>query len=341
MSIPISQAIDYIENHLTQPGTIEEAAAEIGYSRYHFSRIFLSMTGLTPASYLRKRRLSEAACELVSSSRRILDIALKYQFGSQEAFTRSFRREFGVNPGHYRQRGQLQQLWETISLGLTNLLYPGQGIGHAPKLFIPEAKVVEAVIQPRPHLGRVPDILGTETTACSVSLMVSETTTIRLAHRQDIPELCRLYHKLHELTTHSISKSGGSLRLSSLWDDECFDATVLSLGLRKRIALVDVAIWVAEVRNQVVGLAEVYLREDEQHEETESCRYGYLQSMVVLESMRGLGLGQQLLQAAESWSREQGAAELRLDIWEFEQNPLRFYERQGYQTLRRTLVRSL
>ncbi|MCB0122539.1 MAG: helix-turn-helix domain-containing protein [Caldilineaceae bacterium] len=77
---PIQRSLHYIESHLTEPATVEQAAVAAGYSRHHFSRTFLARTGLTPASYLRKRRLSEAARALVTSSQRILDIALDYQF---------------------------------------------------------------------------------------------------------------------------------------------------------------------------------------------------------------------------------------------------------------------
>ncbi len=97
----LKHAITHLESHLTAPTSIEEAAALVGYSRYHFSRLFLPVTGITPVAYLRKRRLTEAARELATSSKRILDIALDYQFQSQEAFTRSFKQDFWVSPGLY------------------------------------------------------------------------------------------------------------------------------------------------------------------------------------------------------------------------------------------------
>ncbi|MEM7128195.1 MAG: GNAT family N-acetyltransferase [Chloroflexota bacterium] len=320
---PINQSINYIESHLTEAATVEKVAAAAGYSRHHFSRLFLALTGLSPASYLRKRRLSEAARELVTSSRRILDIALDYQFGSHEAFARSFKQEFGVSPGSYRQRGRLYQLWGRISLGLSNLLYPGQGISKTPKLFIPERKIVEAVIAPHTQLDGIPDIIEDAIVATKKPL------TIRRAHRQDLPALCWLYHELHESTTQGVPE-----RLQSLGDYECFDASVLSLNLRKLMSTLDVSIWVAEVNDEVVGLAEVMLREDEQSNMIVAYRYGYLQSLVVRQPLRGHGIGEKLLQAAEAWSREQGATELRLDTWELDQGPLQFYEQQGYRTLR-------
>ncbi len=55
--------------------------------------------------YVRKRRLAEAADELLDGSRRIIDIALDYHFQSQEAFTRAFKRSFSLTPHAYRKKG--------------------------------------------------------------------------------------------------------------------------------------------------------------------------------------------------------------------------------------------
>src|SRR5262245_7049845 len=106
-SEPINQAIDYIENNLTEAVTLEKISAAAGYSPFHFGRLFLALIGETPGEYLRKRRLSEAARELVVSRRKILDIALDYQFQSQEAFTRAFKKRFRVSPALYRRKRRL------------------------------------------------------------------------------------------------------------------------------------------------------------------------------------------------------------------------------------------
>lgn len=326
----IAHAITYLETHLTEPTTVEQAAAAAGYSRHHFSRIFLALTGLTPTSYLRKRRLSEAARELVTSSKRILDIALDYQFGSQEAFSRSFKQEFGLSPGAYRRRGRLHRLWGRISLGVANLLYPGKGLNGAPTIFVPESKIVPALLLPRPRIGHNGPLIP------SMMMTTEETVTIRLAHRQDIAALCRLYHEFHEGMVHVVPD-----RLQSLGEYECFNATSLSSSLQTLIDALDVAIWVAEIDGAVCALAEVYLRADEESGAIVAYRYGYLQSLMVTKRWRGRGIGAQLLAAAEDWSRQQGASELRLETWEFDSGPSNFYARQGYRTLRRTLVRSL
>jgi AraC-like DNA-binding protein/GNAT superfamily N-acetyltransferase len=326
----LNRAILYLESNLTEPASVAEAAALVGYSRYHFSRTFLERIGITPAAYLRKRRLTEAARELATTSKRILDIALDYQFQSQEAFTRSFKREFGVSPGFYRIRGRLRRLFDKITLGATRLLYPGHGIGITGRFFVPEQAMVAALITPYPYPERTTKpILG-------VAVVAMDNMKIRLAQRQDIPDLCRLYHVLHELTARGVPE-----RLQSLGEFECYDATWLSLTLEKLIDAAAVVIWVAEVNGQVVGLAEVYLREDKDDPAVVAYRYGYLQSLVVDPPLRGRGIGRRLVAAAEAWCKGEGAGELRLESWEFAQGPLGFYTQQGYRTLRRTLVRKL
>ncbi len=152
----LNRAVTYLENNLTQPASVSEAAWHAGYSRHHFTRTFLATTGITPADYLRKRRLSEAARTLTQSSKPIIEIALDYQFQSQEAFTRSFRQEFGISPGFFRRRGRLKRLLQPIRIGCTNLLHPGRGIHRQSPILLPERKVVTAMyatqVQPGVYL---------------------------------------------------------------------------------------------------------------------------------------------------------------------------------------------
>jgi len=93
--------------------------------------------------------------------------------------------------------------------------------------------------------------------------------------------------------------------------------------------------------NQVVGFAEVYLRKDEPDPARIAYKYGHLQSLLVTEAFRQHGIGEKLLEAAENWAKGRGAAEMRLETWEFPEGPFRFYEKTGYRTLRRKLARRL
>lgn len=107
----IWETIAYIEAHLTSPLSLADLAHRAAFSPYHFHRIFLAVVGEPVMDYIRQRRLTMAASDLVHSpDRRILDIAVEYQFNSQEVFTRAFQKAYGVSPGSYRKRKTFQPL---------------------------------------------------------------------------------------------------------------------------------------------------------------------------------------------------------------------------------------
>lgn len=97
------KSIDYVEHHIYDAISIHDIANASNYSTYHFSRIFKALVGDSPKEYLRKRRLTIAADRLIKEETRILDLALEFQFESQEAFTRAFKQLFDVTPGQFRK----------------------------------------------------------------------------------------------------------------------------------------------------------------------------------------------------------------------------------------------
>jgi len=99
---------------------------------------------------------------------------------------------------------------------------------------------------------------------------------------------------------------------------------------------------VAEGSGLVLGFAEIYLRHpDPKNLAVVPKLYAHMQSLSVTEAFRDQGFGHQLLKAAEVWARDHDAIELRLDIWEFSEGPLGFYEKSGYRTFRRALTKNL
>jgi AraC-like DNA-binding protein/predicted transcriptional regulator YdeE len=82
---------------------LKSLAEAIGYSQFHATRHFKELTGITFREYVRLRRLAFSVIELRDSSESIINIALKYGFSSQEAFTRAFKKAFGINPSCYRR----------------------------------------------------------------------------------------------------------------------------------------------------------------------------------------------------------------------------------------------
>lgn len=160
---------------------------------------------------------------------------------------------------------------------------------------------------------------------------------IRLAGLNEREALCKLYHEFHEFHVRGVPE-----RLLSLGEPlDTYEHSDLYLTLEKIISDEDSVVFVAEASHQLVGFVEVYIRQDEPNPLKVSYRYGHLQSLMVKESFRRQGVGTRLLEAAQQWTREKGATEIRLDTWEFEAGPLLFYEKHRYRTLRRTLVREL
>ena len=130
----ILRAVDYMERNMTSAVSISDIASEAAYSTFHFLRLFKALTGETPGSYLRRRRLTEAARELVRSRRRIIDIALDYQFGSQEAFTRAFKDYFGTTPMAFRKQGSPPVSGAAMRIEKSFLIYRMEVVTMEPKI---------------------------------------------------------------------------------------------------------------------------------------------------------------------------------------------------------------
>jgi len=101
----IQRGVDYIEARLDEDVELRAVSKAAGLSHAHFQRIFKALTGETLGMYIRSRRMANALDLLLSTDRRILDIALAAGFESQEAFARAFKKAFGMTPTEYRALG--------------------------------------------------------------------------------------------------------------------------------------------------------------------------------------------------------------------------------------------
>ncbi|MGF7059924.1 helix-turn-helix transcriptional regulator [Brassicibacter mesophilus] len=94
----LSKAIHYIEKHLTDDINIDEVSNQSYASSSHFQLIFHLVMGMTIGEYIRNRRLSLAAQDLLQPNSRIIDVAMRYQYDTQESFSKAFTRFHGVPP---------------------------------------------------------------------------------------------------------------------------------------------------------------------------------------------------------------------------------------------------
>ena len=89
--------IQYIENNITEKFTVEDISKKIGYSMYHFSRIFSEQMGVSIMEYVKERKLLRAA-EDIMIGKRILDVAIEYGYETHSGFTKAFRKKYGFSP---------------------------------------------------------------------------------------------------------------------------------------------------------------------------------------------------------------------------------------------------
>jgi AraC family transcriptional regulator len=115
----LNEAIGYIEQNLTSDIDFKEVARIAYCSEYHFQRMFSYLAGVSLSEYIRRRRLSSAAFELINSNMRILDIAIKYGYSSPDSFTRAFQSLHGISPSEARRKCQSLKAFPRMTFQLS------------------------------------------------------------------------------------------------------------------------------------------------------------------------------------------------------------------------------
>lgn len=114
------KALWVIERNSSRDLTLGSIAAACNVSRSHLANAFGTASGWPVMTYLRARRLSEAAKRLAAGAPDILSLALEFGYGSHEAFTRAFRDQFGATPEEVRNSGSTKRIELVAPLRLTN-----------------------------------------------------------------------------------------------------------------------------------------------------------------------------------------------------------------------------
>ncbi|MFJ3161232.1 AraC family transcriptional regulator [Streptomyces kanasensis] len=101
----LNEVVDHIEGHLDQSIDVAGLARVAATSEYHLRRMFSALAGMPLSEYVRRRRLTVAGAEVLAGRGSLLEIAVRYGYGSGEAFARAFRAVHGVGPGEARRTG--------------------------------------------------------------------------------------------------------------------------------------------------------------------------------------------------------------------------------------------
>ncbi|MEU0454262.1 AraC family transcriptional regulator [Streptomyces sp. NPDC006129] len=115
----LNQAMEHIEHHLDQDLDIAELARVAATSEYHLRRMFSALAGMPLSEYVRRRRLTLAGAEVLAGRETLLEIAVRYGYGSGEAFARAFRAMHGIGPGEARRTGAALSSQSRMAFRLT------------------------------------------------------------------------------------------------------------------------------------------------------------------------------------------------------------------------------
>ena len=107
----LKNVIDYIEAHIRESLSAEEIASACYYSRSNTKALFKKVFQYGMMEYAARRKLTQAAGELLSTSQSVCEIALEYGFASQEVFTRAFKKMWQETPARFRKRRRFWQLF--------------------------------------------------------------------------------------------------------------------------------------------------------------------------------------------------------------------------------------
>ncbi|MFB7805478.1 AraC family transcriptional regulator [Streptomyces virginiae] len=124
----LNQALDHLEAGLDREIDMAEVARIAGVSEYHFRRLFSALAGMPLPVYVRRRRMTLAGAEVLAGELTLLDVAVRYGYGSGEAFARAFRSVHGIGPGEARRTGavltaQPRMSFRVVVEGSTSMRY--------------------------------------------------------------------------------------------------------------------------------------------------------------------------------------------------------------------------
>ena len=94
----LNRVVEFIEEHLTEEIDVAGLTSSLGTTEYHLRRMFSSLAGMPLSEYIRRRRMTVAAADVLGDGD-LLGIAVRFGYGSTEAFSRAFRAVHGVSPG--------------------------------------------------------------------------------------------------------------------------------------------------------------------------------------------------------------------------------------------------
>jgi AraC family transcriptional regulator len=97
--------LEFIREHLNEPLSLEALAQQVGFSPYHFTRVFRQALGASPHQFVLRQRLERARQLLEQTDLPLAQVAVACGFAHQSHMTQVFAQRLGCTPRTYRRRG--------------------------------------------------------------------------------------------------------------------------------------------------------------------------------------------------------------------------------------------
>jgi diamine N-acetyltransferase len=155
--------------------------------------------------------------------------------------------------------------------------------------------------------------------------------SVRKATANDYDSLCELFDEIDALhrdnLPHLFQKPGGAAREQDYYS-----------GL---IADENVALLIAEAGQKLVGFVHAIVRDTPAFPVFVPRRYALVDSILVKSGFQNHGTGRLLMDKIQEWAIANGATSIELNVYEFNETAISFYERLGYQTFSRKMSKEL
>lgn len=115
----INRALEFIEQNLNSNLTSEKIASVACSSEFHFMRAFSMLTGRSIGEYIKERRLTKAGRDIITTNKKIIDVALSYGYETPESFSKAFKRFHGIVPSKARKEGKTLKVAPPLQLQVT------------------------------------------------------------------------------------------------------------------------------------------------------------------------------------------------------------------------------
>jgi AraC family transcriptional regulator len=212
----VQHVINHVSDHLCEEHDLRELADIAGFSRFHFHRLFKSVTGENLFGCIRRMRLERTATLLTTErDRTILDIAMEAGFSSQQVFARAFHSHFGMSAGQWRDGDfwwHNGRFWDWRRNDVRDRLKRrGKGrIAGAGRMFYLDPAMADAADGKRPE--------------CLATIEVRELASCRIAYIRDVGSMsCQdmeaLWQRLERWARHRGLLSADSIAIGIGQDD--------------------------------------------------------------------------------------------------------------------------